>query len=514
MKKILCAVALSFSGLSLQAQNYKQAFQSIYEEGMAATHLEKLAHHFLDVIGPRLVGSPQMQLAHDFVTSQYKNWGIEAYNEQWGEWQSWQREFAHIDLLYPWPKTLEATQLAWCPDMKQAAEAEIILLPDAPDSLSFDRMLSSVKGKFVMVSQPQSSGRPLSTYEAYIGKAGSDSVAQLRLQETAAWQKRIKNTGFTARTLPARLEAAGAAGIISSSWTGGWGALKIFAARTQKIPAVEMGLEDYNLLVRLAQNGTIPKLRIRTTSKWGKMVPAYNSMAVMKGSEKPDEIVLLSAHIDSWDAGTGATDNGTGVLTMMEAMRILKKVYPNPKRTIMVGHWGSEEQGLNGSRAFTEDHPELLDKISMVFNHDNGTGKINTVATQGFINAYAFFEQWIAYLPPQLKDEFKMTYPAVPDAGGSDNISFITRGIPAFYLASSNDWDYRLYTWHTQRDTYDKIVFDELRKNAMLVAMLVYMACEEPQPLDRSRIKMPLDIKTGKQKEWPVPEKAVRKGPY
>ena len=514
MKQILLSLSFLLPFAPLSAQQYPQVFQSIYEEGMADKKLPLVAHHFLDVIGPRLVGSPQMQRAHDFVVSQYKNWGIEAYNEQWGEWQSWQREFTYVDLLYPWPKTLEAIQMAWCPDMKQPVEAEVVLLPDAPDSLSFDRMLATVKGKFVMVSSPQASGRPLNTYEPFIGKAGADSVNALRQKETAAWQQRIKNTGFTARTLPARLEAAGAAGIISSSWTGGWGALKIFAARTQKIAAVEMGLEDYNLLARLAANGTIPKLRIKTSSKWGKMVPAYNSMAVLKSREKPDEIVLLSAHIDSWDAGTGATDNGTGVLTMMEAMRILKKVYPNPKRTIMVGHWGSEEQGLNGSRAFTEDHPELLDKISMVFNHDNGTGKINTVATQGFINAYAFFEQWIAYLPPALKDEFKMTYPGTPDVGGSDNISFITRGIPAFYLASANDWDYRNYTWHTQRDTYDKIVFEELRRNAILVAMLVYMACEEPEPLDRTRIEMPVDLKTGQQKQWPLPEKAIRKGPY
>lgn len=113
-----------------------------------------------------------------------------------------------------------------------------------------------------------------------------------------------------------------------------------------------------------------------------------------------------------------------------------------------------------------------------------------------------------------MKDEFKMTYPGTPDVGGSDNISFVTWGIPAFYLASSNDWDYRNYTWHTQRDTYDKIVFDELQRNAILVAMLVYMACEEPEPLDRTRIIMPVDLKTGQQKQWPLPEKAIRKGPY
>ncbi len=499
---------------SIIAQDYQQKFKAIYDEALANNDLELLSHRFLDGIGPRLVGSPQMQKAHDFVVNQYKSWGIEAYNEQWGEWQSWDRKFTHVDLLSPWTKTLEATQMAWCPNLKKPIEAEVVLLPYASDSLAFDLLLPSLKGKLVMISQPQASGRPLNTFEAYLGKEGADSVSKFRQQQTADWQKRIKNTGFTLRTLPTKLETAGAAGVILSSWTDGWGALKIFAARTTKIPAVEMSLEDYNLLVRLLQNGTTPKLSVNTTSIWGKMVPAYNTMAVVKGSQKPEEIVMLSAHIDSWDAGTGATDNGTGVLTMMEAMRILKKVYPNPKRTIMVGHWGSEEQGLNGSRSFTEDHPELMQKISMVLNQDNGTGKINTINTQGFVNAYSFFDKWMSYLPEPLKDQFNMTYPGFPDVGGSDNIAFVTRGVPAFYLASSNDWNYRNYTWHTQRDTYDKIIFEELQQNAILVAMLVYMACEEPEMLDRTPIQMPIDLKTGEQKKWPGPGKATRKGPF
>lgn len=513
MKKSLLAFAAFFAVMSASAQNYQKGFQAIYEAGMADQGLELLAHKFLDGIGPRLTGSPQMQKAHDMVVQQYRDWGIDAHNEQWGEWRSWERKFTHVDLMAPWTKTLEATQMAWCPDMKRPIEAEVVLLPYATDSLSFEKLLPGLKGKLVMISQPQVSGRPLNTFEPYLGRNGADSVVQLRRTQSADWQKRISNTGYTMRTLPAKLEAAGAAGIILSSWTEGWGALKIFAARTTKIPAVEMGVEDYNLLVRLSQNGTAPRLRVHTSSNWGGMVPVYNTMASMKGQERPDEIILLSAHIDSWDAGTGATDNGTGVLTMMEAMRILKKVYPAPRRTIMVGHWGSEEQGLNGSRAFTEDHPELLEKISMVFNQDNGTGRINTINTQGFLNAYAFFEEWISYLPGPLQGTFNMTYPGFPDVGGSDNIAFVTRGVPAFYLGSSNDWNYRAYTWHTQRDTYDKIIFDELRQNAIMVAMLVYMACETPEMLDRTVIKMPIDTKTGAQKKWPAPGKAQRKGP-
>src|SRR5690606_13654410 len=129
-----------------------------------------------------------------------------------------------------------------------------------------------------------------------------------------------------------------------------------------------LSLEDYGLLYRLTESGNTPKLTIRAESKFTGMVPTFNTIAEIKGTEKPDEYVILSAHFDSWDGGTGATDNGTGTLVMMEAMRILKKLYPNPKRTILVGHWGSEEQGLNGSAAFVADHPEIVNNVQAVFN--------------------------------------------------------------------------------------------------------------------------------------------------
>ncbi|HTO16068.1 MAG TPA: M20/M25/M40 family metallo-hydrolase [Edaphocola sp.] len=513
MRFILVSFALLVAISQTFSQNHKQMFEAIYNEGIKDKNLESIAHQLIDVIGPRLVGSPQMQMANAFVVKQYQNWNITAYNEQWGEWRSWQRGFSHIDMIYPRNSTLEATQSAWCPHLKRPIEAEVILIPDAVDSLTFDRMLPLLKGKIVMISPVDFSGRPTQSWEIFQSKEKADSVAQLRMKIKQDWAKRIRNTGFNMRTLPVKLENAGAVGIITSNWPEGWGTTRVFAAYTKRIPSIEMGMEDYSLLARFLENGINPKVKINTTSKWGGNVPVYNTMASIKGREKPDEIVLLSAHLDSWDGGTGATDNGTGTLTMMEAMRILKQVYPNPKRTIMVGHWGSEEQGLNGSRSFTEDHPELLDKISVVFNQDNGTGSINNIATQGFINAYSFFDKWLSLLPEALKGDYKMEYPGYPNVGGSDNFAFIPLGIPAFYLASTKDWNYRTYTWHTQRDTYDKIIFDELRENAIKVAMLVYLACEEPEMISREKIQMPIDLKTGKAEKWPGKGKAKRKGP-
>jgi Zn-dependent M28 family amino/carboxypeptidase len=241
------------------------------------------------------------------------------------------------------------------------------------------------------------------------------------------------------------------------------------------------------------------------------VVPTFNTVAEIKGTEKPDEYVMLSAHFDSWDGGTGATDNGTGTLTMMEAMRILKKVYPHPKRTILVGHWGSEEQGLNGSRAFVEDHPEIVQHLQALFNQDNGTGRVINITGQGFLYAYEYIDRWLSKVPEAIRKPIETKFPGTPGGGGSDFASFVAAGAPAFSLSSLN-WSYFNYTWHTNRDTYDKIVFDDVRNNAILTAILVYMASEDPLTTLREKSVLPINSKTGLPGTWPEQKKATRKG--
>jgi Zn-dependent M28 family amino/carboxypeptidase len=241
------------------------------------------------------------------------------------------------------------------------------------------------------------------------------------------------------------------------------------------------------------------------------MVPTFNTIAEIKGSEKPEEYVMLSAHFDSWDGGTGATDNGTGTLVMMEAMRILKKMYPNPKRTILLGHWGSEEQGLNGSRAFVEDNPAIVQNLQALFNQDNGTGRVVNISGQGFLHAYEYMGRWLSRVPSSIRDQIETRFPGSPGGGGSDFASFVAAGAPAFSL-SSNSWSYGNYTWHTNRDTYDKIVFDDVSNNAILTAILVYMASEDPQKTSREKSILPSNPRTGEPGRWPAERKATRKG--
>ena len=183
--------------------------------------------------------------------------------------------------------------------------------------------------------------------------------------------------------LASALADAGAAGVVTSLWSQGWGVDKIFGTRATKAPVVDVSCEDYGLLFRLAERKQSPVVRLEAQSEALGEQPVFNTIAEIRGSEKPDEYVMLSAHFDSWDGASGATDNGTGTITMLEAARLLSIAYPKPKRTIIIGHWSGEEQGLNGSRAWAADHPEVVQHLQALFNQDNGTGRIQTISTQG-----------------------------------------------------------------------------------------------------------------------------------
>ena len=215
-------------------------------------------------------------------------------------------------------------------------------------------------------------------------------------------------------------------------------------------------------------------------------------------------------HTGAIACGSGATDNGTGTITMLEAMRILRQVYPKPKRTIVVGHWSGEEQGLVGSRAFAADHPEIVKGLQAQFNQDNGTGRIVFVSTSGLVGASTNVAGWLSKLPTEITQKFTtVAFPGSPSSGGSDNASFICYGAPAFNLGSLN-FDYGTYTWHTNRDTFDKIVFDDLKSNATLVAMLTYLASEDPTTVPRDRRIMP-PTAAGAPGEWPTCQTPPRK---
>lgn len=500
------AAAGLMAAMPLRAQTFAvedPVLQRMWTLGMDSSATWGLAQTLMDSIGPRLTGSPHLKRGNDWLVSMYQRWGIEARNEQYGTWRGWDRGITHLDLLTPRVRTLEATLLAWSDGTRgRAVTGDVVLLPEASDSAAFAAALPGLRGRFVLASMPEMTCRTDDNLREYGTPATVDSIMAQRERQQEAWGARMRGTGLQGNAFHDALAAAGVRGILTSRWSRGWGVNKIFGTRVENVPVLDVSCEDYGLLWRLAEQGQGPTVRLAAEGRDMGEVPVFNTIGVIPGSEKPDEYVVLSAHFDTWDGGSGATDNGTGTVVMLEAMRILKAAYPNPKRTILVGHWGGEEQGLNGSRAFMADHPEIVSGLQALLNQDNGTGRVVSMSGSGLVDAGGFLAGWLARVPQEIGRHIDLTVPGNPPGGGSDMASVVCYGAPGFSL-SSTSWEYGTYTWHTNRDTFDKIVFDEIRNNATLTAMLAYLAAEDPRTMPRERRVMPVG-RNGQQTEWPA----------
>ena len=579
----LVLAGLFVSASSLSAQSFPTddpIIKRIYATGMDSSRLTTQAHVLFDSLGPRLMGTPNIKRAQDWLVSTYKSWGVDAKEEQYGTWRGWDRGHSHIDLVSPRRRTLQGQMVGYSPGTGgRDVTLETVMLPRFADSTEFVKWLPKAKGKLVMISAPLPTCRPQDDWAANAtpeSKARMDSLmvstqrewASLRVSpnnpSVSGASAGVRGTGYSSALgggeLGLRLEKGGAAGIITSrpklAWSmgggrtpqqvvdaaqnpnaagrggfgfggalnTGWGAMEVFETYNLTTPAIALDCEDYGLVARLSEAGDRPKLTLNLDGKLLGEQPVYNVVASIKGTEHPDEYVMLSAHFDSWDGSSGATDNGTGTLTMLEAMRILRTVYPKPKRTILVGHWSGEEEGEVGSKAFTEDHPDVLKGLQALFNQDNGTGRIRSVGGGGLVHSPEHINDWLGKIPTEFRSQINGGNPVQsgrPAGGGSDDFSFGCAGYPAFGLGAT-PWDYGTVTWHTERDTYDKVVFDDLKYNATLTAMLVYLASEDPTriPLDRVDLAAAANAAgarpgagggRGFATTWPECEKAPRK---
>ena len=505
------AAALLCAAAPAGAQNFRTAdsvTRRIWRLGMDSSQAERLAQVLIDSIGPRLSGTTGFTAATEWLEATYRSWGVTARRDNYGTWRGWSHGTVHAELVRPRHQNFEIELLAWSPGTGgRPVEGDVVVMPMPADSAAGAAWLRTVRGKFVLVSAPEPTCRADQELERYARPA---TVERMRSQRNAFSQDfgarhrafRI-GQGPQAVTFFRRLEDAGAAGAITLTWSRGWGVNKIFGSPTDRIPTIDLSCEDYGLLYRLAVNNQGPRMSLTANAEIGRSdVPMFNVIAELRGTELPNEYVLLSAHLDSWAGATGATDNGTGTITMLEAMRILSQAYPRPRRTILVGHWGSEEQGLNGSRAFVEDHPEVIDGLQIAFNQDNGTWRADTLEAQGFARMGENLSRWVAQLPGELSDHLRLVVPGPQNNAGSDHTAFICRGAPATRLQSAYP-EYRQYTWHTNRDTYDKIVPDDLKNNATLAAMLAYAASEDPERVPRDRTQLPAGA-NGQPRAWPT----------
>jgi carboxypeptidase Q len=501
LSALVLALLVLLPGAHAEAQTFRTddpVLRQMWEEGMEASRARALAQVLMDSVGPRLSGSPGYDAAADWLMGVYREWGIEVRQEEYGTWQGWREGVLHVDLVQPRVQTLEANLLAWSPGTDGAVEADVVMIPDAATPAEMEAWLPSVRGRIVLASPMEPTCREPQTLERL---ARPETVARIAAERDAlrsTWAQRLRLLGAEPHQ---RLEEAGALVVLTSRWSEGWGVNKIFGASTYRAASIDLSCEDYGLVYRLVENGQGPALRVSADAEDLGTVPMYNVMAEIPGSELPDEYVMLSAHLDSWHGATGATDNGTGTITMLEAMRILRAAYPNPRRTILVGHWGGEEQGLIGSRAFAEDNPDVVENLQVLFNQDNGTWRIDYIQAQGLLGASANLAHWIAQLPTEISEHIELDVPGPQEVGGSDHVAFLCYGAPGWRLQSHYP-EYRQYTWHTNRDTFDKIVIDDLMNNATLAAMLIYLASEDPERVPRDRSVLPLNPRTGEPREW------------
>ncbi|MEQ9398833.1 MAG: M20/M25/M40 family metallo-hydrolase [Longimicrobiales bacterium] len=478
------------TGLAQTFPTDDAVIRGIWSEGMTErSQVESLAQVLLDSIGPRLSGSPAQARSFDWAASTLERWGVDAEKERYGTWRGWDRGYSHLDLVAPRRRTLNGMMLAWSPPTDGPIETDVVAMPNFTSAAQFQAWLPSVAGKVVAFSAAEPTCRAPESWAAH---ATPESVARMEAQQQAnvqAWARSVQAAGGSGAVVAA-IEEAGAEALLTARWSNGWGANKIFSAPTSTIPAFHLSCEDYGLVHRLATNDQGPRIRLDSEAEFLGEQPVYNVIGTLPGTELPDEYVLLTAHMDSWDGASGATDNGSGTVMMLEAMRILSEVYPNPRRTIKVALWGGEEQGLIGSAAYAEDHPEVVDGLQAAFNQDNGTWRIDFIRMQGFVGAGQHFGKWFSKIPREITQHIELDIPGEPERGGSDHMSFICRPSPGFRL-QSNYPDYRQYTWHTDIDTYDKLVFDDLRNNATLAAMLAYMASEDPERVSSEMRELP-----------------------
>jgi carboxypeptidase Q len=451
------------------------------DQGELKSNLQYLADH----IGPRLTGSPQLNQASHWTMERFKELGFaNAHLEPWTIANSWVRGPATGQIISPTHHMLTLETSGWSAGTKGVLRGPVIgIVAEKPEDLQ--QYKGKLKGAIVIVGRPVemvSPGNPLMTPwgENTVPVALPKADASKPYGSAASRDLRQAQTKFFAE------EGVGVVLQASEKW---YGLLNMGAAGREylpsAIPTAFMARENYTLLWRLLDAGAVQAEVNIESSFSGKPVEVYNTVAEITGSEKPDEVVIVGGHLDSWDLGTGATDNGTGSMAVLEAARALQKLGVKPKRTIRFVLFTGEEQGLNGSRAYVKAHQQELEKISGVLVHDSGTGKVLTIGLMGNYAARETIDR--ALTPLAQAKEVGLAEPTLLSEGGSDHVPFDAAGVPGFWCVQEGaDYD---KTHHSQADTLDRVRWDDLTEGAQVLAVFAYDVAQLPEMLPRKAVK-------------------------
>jgi hypothetical protein len=451
---------------------------------MERSQIEPLARYLTEVIGPRLTGSPGMKKANKWTAQTFEEWGLaNVETEPWGEFgRGWQHEDYKGRILTPFVQPLHGQPLAWTgsTDGLVRGPAVIARIEDEADLVSLEGRL---QGAFVLVDAPeevepefehQDRRTSLDELLGGGGESESDRYSSMTPEERQAFYARYRAAQALVDAVSQLAEVEGALAIlrISSREDGvirGGSAGSREAGAREGLAQVALSREQYNQIYRNVEAGVPVELEVMVENRFLEDdLQQYNTLAEIPGTDKSDEYVMIGAHLDSWHMGGGATDNGAGSVIMMEAMRILKTLDVQPRRTIRIALWSGEEQGLLGSRAWVANHPELHGQISAYLNVDNGTGKLRGIWDQSNAKAIPVFEQILWPFR-----DLGVVAVRHGDTGGTDHLAFDDAGVPGFNFIQ-DPIEYGINTHHTELDTFDHLVIDDLKQAAVVVASTAY----------------------------------------
>ena len=510
---IALSVILALLSLPLAAQDGSgDMLTRIRKEAMDHSQIMKTMHVFTDLYGPRLTGSPNHKAAADWAVKQMTAWGLEnAHLEPWDfKHPGWLNERLTAHLISPVKDPLVCEVLAWTPSTKGTVQASALQLV-VPEKVTQDQLniflnnnKAKVRGKIVLIGKP--AVIPVNLNPP--AKRLSDEQAQQRFGPNARpfafpspsptptpdpnAPKPLTNRQINEQ-LDTFLKDNGALVRVNDAGRE-FRQIRAFNNPTydvnKVVPTVVMSNEDFGRIARILNDGTEVVLEFNIVNHvYPEGATSYNTVAEIPGSDKADEVIMLGGHLDSWHAATGATDNAIGCSIMMEAARILKTLGVKPRRTIRVALWSGEEEGLLGSQAYVkqhfgsfEDQKPGYEKFGGYFNIDSGTGRVRGASVFGPPEA--------ANIMRDILEPFKNDGVVGAGAtrsrrlGGSDNTSFNEAGLPGIGMGQ-DPIEYGTNTWHTNLDTYERILEDDVKKDAMEVAWAVYQLAMRDDLLPR-----------------------------
>ena len=512
MRSSVLVALLAFAAAAPAETVDRTMINRIVDEGLNHSELPQTAEYLTDVIGGRMTNSPQMRAAEKWTQEKYRGWNLpNVYTEGYDFGRGWSIERIDVRMLTPRVLTLHAIPVAWTPSTQGTLKAPIVVAPMRRER-DFDKWRGKLRGAIVFISKP---GEGSESEQAPFHRLTDEEIGKqdIYLQPTQSHvqtEKNLKRVAFAAK-LDAFLAAEGALASVKESYRDG--ALlhgEGYAHRvgaTPVVPGIEMAAEDYRKLARLAKAGAAPTIELTSTVRYhDEDHNAYNIFAQIPGRDAKAGYVMAGAHLDSWVAADGATDNGAGSVTVMEAARILAKLGVKPKRAIRFALWSGEEQGLLGSMAYVEKHlaerppitdPEVakLDRrdvawstrwpitlkpghtdLAAYFNIDNGSGKVRGIYTEGNVAVVPIFREWLE--PFAGMGAAKVV--ARP-TGGTDHVFMQSVGIPAFQFLQ-DPLDYMSRTHHSNADTYDHLQIADLKQAAVILASMLWLSAERDQP--------------------------------